>query len=73
MSEDLDITYVTLPLPGGPLTVPVISLPQSAFSDLREACTWLVPDMTGDGPDAIECGRPFPAGNVGLVISRPAR
>jgi hypothetical protein len=27
--------YVALPLPDGPLTVPVISLPASAFADLR--------------------------------------
>src|SRR5207247_2792918 len=41
------ITYVTLPLPDGPVTVPIITIP---------ACTWLVPDMTDGIHDAVECG-----------------
>ncbi|HYB88393.1 MAG TPA: hypothetical protein VEC76_16160 [Streptosporangiaceae bacterium] len=36
-ADDVKVTHITLPLSDGPLTVPVISLPASAFSDLR---TW---------------------------------
>ena len=35
MPEDLDIIYVSLPLPGGPLTVPVISLPSRPSATFR--------------------------------------
>jgi hypothetical protein len=40
-------SYITLPTPDGPIILPVFSPP---------SCMWLVPDMTGDGPDAIGCG-----------------
>lgn len=35
--ESPKVTYVTLPLPGRPVTVPLISVPASAFADLRDA------------------------------------
>lgn len=31
----MDVRHITLPLPDGPLTVPVYTPPASAFSDLR--------------------------------------
>lgn len=31
----IKVTYVTLPLPGGPVRVPIFSMPASAFTDLR--------------------------------------
>ncbi|HUY48897.1 MAG TPA: hypothetical protein VMV92_24795 [Streptosporangiaceae bacterium] len=35
-ADGLDITYVTLPFSDDPVTVPVISLPASAFTDLHD-------------------------------------
>jgi hypothetical protein len=51
--------YIELPTDGGPIELPVISLPASAFSDLQnDSCTWLVADMTGGIHDATPCEAP---------------
>jgi len=69
-ADGVKITYVTLPFVDGPVTVPIISLPPSALSGLRPDCTWLVPEMTGDGPDAFECGAPVRRGPEGWMCER---
>jgi hypothetical protein len=68
------VTRIILPTPDGPIELPVISLPASAFADLQHGrCTWLVPDVTDGVHDAVSCeaivsGRECERGHVQVPV-----